>query len=121
MQAACVARRLGMGVHVRVDPDQPERAASLLVQHARDAAPGAAGAAVVAADDARQAALPQRIGHRRGEQAAQAAYREELAALVRPGGKDRPAQRRVAAIAQARLGERRERRRGGAAARVRAP
>ena len=70
VQPPGMAGARGMAVHVSVDPDQTERACAIAVQRARDARPGAAGAAVVAAQHAGQLAAAQRVGHGRGEQAA---------------------------------------------------
>ena len=79
------ARRVG--VHVRVDPDQPEVP---VVHCPRHAGPRAAGAAMVAAEHAGQPPMTQRVGDRRGEQPAQLAHGELLAPLARRGLEDRP-------------------------------
>jgi len=126
VQAPGMAGRRRVGVHVRVDPHQAERGCALLAaffpaflpQRAHHAGPGAAGAAVVAADDAGQPAAAQRVGHRGGKLAAQPADGELLAPLVRPAREDRPGQRLDAAFAKPRAHQGRQQRRRRGAARI---
>src|SRR5207248_11016740 len=67
---------------------------------ARHAGPGAAGAAVIAAEHARQIAAAQRLGNRRGEQAAELAHRELPAPFGERRRKDRPGAHRHPAAPQ---------------------
>src|SRR2546425_4455556 len=99
------ARR--MRIHVGVDPHQPEVALDGTC-HAR---PGAAGAAMVAAEHAGQAPALQRIGPRRGEQTAELAPRELPAPLGARGREDRARAQRHAAALQLADDERRQHRR----------
>jgi hypothetical protein len=69
-----VAGRGRVAVHVRVDPYKAEGAAAFFVDCARGAGPRAAGAAMVAAEHAGQAAVATRRGDRCGELAAELAH-----------------------------------------------
>jgi hypothetical protein len=71
VQPAGVAGPGRMAVHVSVDPDEAE----LALEHARDPGPRSPGAAVVAADHARQVRLAHRGHDRRRERAAELAHR----------------------------------------------
>jgi diaminohydroxyphosphoribosylaminopyrimidine deaminase/5-amino-6-(5-phosphoribosylamino)uracil reductase len=66
VQASGMAGARRVRVHVRVDPDQAERS----LYAARHAGPCTARAAVVAAEDTRQALVRDRVGDGGGEQAA---------------------------------------------------
>src|SRR6185295_18319358 len=66
-----------------------------------DAGPGAAGAAVVAADHTGQPCAAPRVGHCRGELAAELAYGVLLAPLSRRRLEDRPRARGHAARGEA--------------------
>jgi hypothetical protein len=90
---------------------QAERAAAALVQRARHAGPGAAGAAMVAADHAGQRAAAPRVGDRRGELAAEPADGVLLAPLPGRRLEDRPRARGHAARGEP-LGELRHQHRG---------
>jgi hypothetical protein len=67
---------------------------------------------MVAAYDARQSRTPHRLGHRRGEHAAQPAHRDFLAALRRRRMQNR-AERHASAAMCERLGNLRDERFGG--------
>jgi hypothetical protein len=101
---------------MRVDPHEPE----LALEHASNAGPGPARAAVIAADDARQARAAHRIGDRRGEQAAEPAHRRFPAALGRGRMQRRPDDHVGAARRQFLRDEGDQRFRGLRAARIRA-
>ena len=102
VQAAGVAGAGRVAVHVRVDPDQAERARAARAPRRSRCRRRSCGRRRCT-----QGRRPcaQRVGHRRGELAAQPADRELLAPLARRGSRDRPgaapARRRRAGAARA--------------------
>src|SRR5213075_2653927 len=78
VQSPAVTGGRRMAIHVRVDPQQAKAA----VEGARDAAPCAAGTAVITAKHAGKPSFAARIGYRGSELAAQPAHRELLASLA---------------------------------------